>query len=111
MRDISYHYIVEPTQAPLSSGSSTTRVQQIIFEQDMEDFVKEKRYHKMLMAEMSNVIHGQCTNEFINQMRTYLEYKTANDESNVNFLLWRSSARSVIDMIAKCTSPRQSYSH
>ena len=82
MRDMSYHYIMEPTQATPSSGSSTTRVQQIIFEQEVKDFVKEKRYHKMHMAEMFNIIHGQCTNEVINQMHTYLEYVTANDESN-----------------------------
>ena len=32
---------------------------------------------------MFNVIHGQCTKEFIDQMRTYLEYELANNESNV----------------------------
>ena len=35
------------------------------------------------MAEMFNVIQGQCTKEFINQMRTYPEYGVANDESDV----------------------------
>ena len=37
----------------------------------------------MYMVEMFNVIHGQCTKEFIDQMRTYPEYETANDKSNV----------------------------
>ena len=83
MRDISYHYIVETTQATLSSGLSITRVQQIIFEQKVKDHVKEKRYHKMNMAEIFNVIHGQRTKEFIDQMRTYPEYELANDESNL----------------------------
>ena len=32
---------------------------------------------------MFNVIHGQCTKEFINQMCTYTEYKLVNDESDV----------------------------
>ena len=32
MRDMSYHYIVEPTQAAPASGTSITHVQQIIFE-------------------------------------------------------------------------------
>ena len=37
----------------------------------------------MNMAEMFNVIHGQCTKEFIDQMRTYPEYVAANDASDV----------------------------
>ena len=37
----------------------------------------------MEMAEMFSVMHGQCTKEFIDQMRTCLEYELANDESNV----------------------------
>ena len=49
----------------------------------MKYYVKEKRQHKMNMAEMFNVIHGQCTKEFIDQMRTYPEYKAANDGSDV----------------------------
>ena len=58
-------------------------MQQIIFEQEVKDYVKKKRQHKMKMVEMFNVIHGQCTKEFINQMRTYPEYKLTNNESNV----------------------------
>ena len=66
-----------------SSGSAITRVQQIIFKQEVKDYVKEKRQHKMKMAEMFNVVHGQCTKEFIDQLCTFLEYELANDESNV----------------------------
>ena len=67
MRDLSHLYIVEPTQATSASGSTITRVQQIIFEQEVKDYVKEKRQHKMNMAEIFNVIHGQCTKDFIDQ--------------------------------------------
>ena len=49
----------------------------------MKDFVKETRYYNMHMLEMFNVIHEQCTKEFINQIRIYPEYVTTNDESNV----------------------------
>ena len=80
---MSYHYIFEPTQATPSSGSSITRVQQIIFKQEVKDHVKEKRYHKMNMAEMFNVIHGQCNKKFIDQMRIYPEYELAKNESDV----------------------------
>ena len=74
---------MEPTRATPSTGSSITRVQQIIFKQEVKDHVKEKQHHKMNMAEMFNVIHGQCTKEFMDQMRTYPEYELANNESNV----------------------------
>ena len=83
MRDMSHLYIIEPTQATPATGTSITRVQQIIFEQRVKDYVKEERQHKMNMAEMFNVIHGQCTKEFIDQMRTYPEYSAANDASDV----------------------------
>ena len=39
--------------------------------------------HEENMAEMFNVIHGQCTKEFIDQMRTYPEYGVANNQSDV----------------------------
>ena len=65
------------------SGTAVTWVQQIIFEQEVKDYMKKKRQHKMNMAEMFNVIHGQCTKEFIDQMRTYPEYEAANDGSDV----------------------------
>ena len=68
MRDISHLYIIKPTQATPVSGTAITRVQQIIFEQEVKDYVKEKRQHKMNMAKMFNVIHGQSTKEFIDQM-------------------------------------------
>ena len=84
---MSHLYIIEPTQAAPSSDTAITRVQQIIFEQEVKDYVKEKRQHKMNMAEMFNVIHRQCTKEFIDQMRTYPEYELANDESNVIYLV------------------------
>ena len=32
---------------------------------------------------MFNIIHGQCTKEFIDQMRTYPEYEVANNHSDV----------------------------
>ena len=83
MIDMSYHYIVEPTQTAPSSGTSVTRIQQIIFEEEVKDYVKKKRQHKMNMAKMFNVIHRQWTKEFINQMHIYPEYKLANNESNV----------------------------
>ena len=83
MRDMSHFYITEPTQATPVTGTAITRVQQIIFEQEVKDYMKEKRQHKMNMAEMSNVIQGQCTKEFIDQMPTYLEYEVANNVSNV----------------------------
>ena len=50
MRDMSYHYIAKPTQAAPASGTSITRVQQIVFKQEVKDHVKEERYHKMNMA-------------------------------------------------------------
>ena len=50
MRDMSYHYTVEMTQATPSSGSAITRVQQIIFEHEVKDYVKEKQQLKMKMA-------------------------------------------------------------
>ena len=87
MKDVSYHYIVEPTQATPSSGTAITQVQHIIFEQEVKDYVKEKRHHKRNMAEMYNVIHGQCTKEFIDQMRTYPDYNQANEESDAIKLL------------------------
>ena len=37
----------------------------------------------MNMHGICNVIHGQCTKEFIDQMRTYPEYELANNEYNV----------------------------
>ena len=83
MRDMSYHYIVEPTQATPSSGSAITQVQQIIFKQKVKSYVKRLEDHEENMAEMFNVIHGQCTKEFINQMRIYPEYWVANDRSDV----------------------------
>ena len=83
MTDMSYHYIVEQTQATPSSGTSFTRLQQIIFEQKVKVYMKEKRQHKIYMAEMFNAVHGQCAKEFTDQMRTYPEYELANDESNV----------------------------
>ena len=83
MRDMSHLYIIEPTQATPVSGTAITCVQQIIFKQEVKDYVKEKRQHKMTMAEMFNVIHGQCTKLFIDQMRTYLEYELANDGSDL----------------------------
>ena len=45
--------------------------------------MKEKRQHKMNMAEIFNVIHRQCTKEFIDQIYTYPEYEAANNGSNV----------------------------
>ena len=84
---MSYHYIVEPTQATPSSASSITQVQQIIFEQEVKDHVKEKQHHKMNMVEMFNVIHGQCTKESIDQMRTYPRYDQVNEESDAIKLL------------------------
>ena len=68
MRDSSYKYIVQPTQTTPSSGSAITRVQHIIFKQKVKDHVKEKQHRKTKMAEIFNVIHEQCTKEFINQM-------------------------------------------
>ena len=83
MRNLFYHSILETTQATPSSRSSITQVQQIVFEQEVKDHVKEKQYHKMNVEEMFNMIHGQCTKEFVVQMRTCLEYELAKDESNV----------------------------
>ena len=37
----------------------------------------------MNIAEMFNVIHRQCTKDFIDQMCTYQEYELANNKSNV----------------------------
>ena len=83
MRDMSHLYIIEPTQATPVSGTAITRVQQIIFEQKVKSYVKRLEDHEDNMAEMFNVIHGQCTKEFIDQMRTYPEYVAANDASDV----------------------------
>ena len=80
---MSSHYIVEPTQVTPSSGLSVTQVQQLIFEQKVKSYVKRVEDHEDNMAEMFNVIHGQCTKEFIDQMRTYPEYSSANDASDV----------------------------
>ena len=65
MRDMSHLYIIEPTQATPVSGTAITRVQQIIFEQKVKSYVKRLEDHEDNMAEMFNVIHGQCTKEFI----------------------------------------------
>ena len=80
---MSHLYIIKPTQATPVSGTAITRVQQIIFEQKVKSYVKRLEDHKDNMAEMFNVIHGQCTKEFIDQMRTYPEYEAANDASDV----------------------------
>ena len=87
MREISYHYIVEPTQVTPPSGSSITRVQHPIFKQKNKSYVKIVEDHEDNMAEIFKVIHGQCTKEFVNQMHTFPEYKLANDESNVISLI------------------------
>ena len=87
MRDMSYHYIVNPTRAAPTSGISITRVQQIIFEQKVKSYVKRVEDHEENMAEKFNVIHGQCTKEFIDQMRTYPDYNQANEESDAIKLL------------------------
>ena len=80
---MSSHYIVEPTQIIALSGLSVTQVQQLIFKQKVKSYVKRLEDHKDNMAEMFNIIHGQCTKEFIDQMRTYPKYEVANDQSDV----------------------------
>ena len=80
---MSHLYIIEPTQAIPVSGTTITRVQQIIFKQKVKSYVKRLEDHEDNMAEMFNVIHGQCTKEFIDQMRTYPEYEAANNGSDV----------------------------
>ena len=82
MKDMSYHYIVKPTQATPSSETAIMQVQNIIFEQEVKDYVKDKRHNKKYMGEMYNVIHGQCTKEFNDQMRMYPAYNQANEESD-----------------------------
>ena len=57
MKEMSDHSIVEPTQAAPASGTSITRVQQIIFEQKVKSYVKWVEDHEDNMAEMFNVIH------------------------------------------------------
>ena len=78
MKDMATYYIVESTTA-----TTVTWVQQIIFEQAVKVYVKEKQQHKMHMVEMFNTIHGQCTKEFVNQMCTYHKYEVANNHSDV----------------------------
>ena len=106
MRDMSHPYIIKPAQATPVPGTAITCVQQIIFEQEVKDYVKEKRQHKMNMVEIFNVIHGQCTKEFIDQMRTYPEYEAANMDL-MWFLLLKSFERSATDTTAKCTSRKR----
>ena len=80
---MSHLYIIKPTQATSVTGTAITQVQQIIFQQKVESYIKIVEDHEDNMAEMFNVIHGQCTKEFINQMRTYPEYEAANDGSDM----------------------------
>ena len=68
-------YIVQPVQA---SGICTWVIQ-IIFEQEVKDYLKERRQNKTYMAEMYNIIHRQCTKEFIDQMQMYPEYVKTNE--------------------------------
>ena len=70
MKDMPHHYIVEPTQA----SATASWIEEINFEQEVKDYVKDKQHNKKYMGEMYNVIHGQCTKEFINQMRMYPDY-------------------------------------
>ena len=83
MRDMSHLYIIKPTHATPVSGTAITKVKQIICEQKVKSYVKRVEDQLDNMAEMFNVIQGQCTNEFIDQMRIYLEYEAANNGSDV----------------------------
>ena len=68
---MSYIYIKQPIEV---TGSQATKGKEIIFEQEVKDSVKEEQYQKRNMAEMLNIIHGQCTKKFIDQIRTYPNY-------------------------------------
>ena len=103
---MSHLYTIKSTQVTPVTGTATTRVQQIIFEQKVKSYVKREEDHGDNMAEMFNVIHGQCTKKFINQMRTYPEYEAAKNGSDM-ILLFKSFKRSATDTTAKCTSRKQ----
>ena len=92
MKDICHHYIVEPTQA----STTASQIKEIIFEQEMKDYIKDKRHHKRNMAEMYNVIHRQCTKELTGQMHTHSEDNQANEESDAIELLKKIIRHSVI---------------
>ena len=83
IEDMSYHYIVQPTQA----SATLSWMEEIIFEQEVKDYVRDKQHNKKYMEEMYNIIHWQCTKELIDQMRTYPNYNQANEESDAIKLL------------------------